>query len=237
MATSPQSKPPRISANDLALYMVSSETAKLGIIKRSKYPQTSVIIRYRDARPAVCAYLSDPLRSVNPLVSAETMLQQKKSDMSLSPLMRDDAEHSIDVLKAVQSMANKLKIYDFQKPPIKQGKPMLSGLEVSVYADLLVHGTRKGEDEIGAAVLRMTQDDADTDTARAKRREMGLYVATLARLHVDQNISSNRGIANRLCMSIDVQHGEVFVAPDSNVQRMKNLESACQVIAAVWPTI
>ena len=151
MAIPPQPKPPRVSANDLALYMVSSETAKLGIIKRSKYPQTSVIIRYKDARSAVCAYLSDPLRSVNPLVAAETMLQQKKSDMSQSPLMRDDAEHSSDVLKAVQSMANKLKSYDFQKPPAKQPKPILSGLEVSVYADLLVHGQRKGEEEIGAA--------------------------------------------------------------------------------------
>jgi hypothetical protein len=32
-----QHQEPRISVNDLALYMVSSETARLGIIKRSKY--------------------------------------------------------------------------------------------------------------------------------------------------------------------------------------------------------
>lgn len=45
--------PPRISANDLALYMVSSTTAQIGIVKRAKAPITPPIIRYKDARPAV----------------------------------------------------------------------------------------------------------------------------------------------------------------------------------------
>jgi hypothetical protein len=68
---------------------------------------------------------------------------------------------------------------------------------------------------------------------------MGLYVATLARLHVDQHIaaSTNRAVANRLCMSIDVQHGEVFQAPDSNTRRMNDVENACRFIAALWPTV
>ncbi len=217
--------------------MISSETAKIGIIKRSKFPQTSVIIRYKDARPAICAYLSDANRLVNPLVTAEGMLDQRKTDMSLSPLMRDDAQNSIDVLHAIQGMSNKLKSFDFHKAPTKQSKLIISGVNVSVYADLMVHGAKKGKDEIGAAILRMTQDDAETDSAKAKRRDMGLYVASMARLHVDQNLKTDREPANRLCMSIDVQHGEIFVAPDSNTQRMKNLESACQFIAMAWPLI
>ena len=217
--------------------MVSSETAKLAIIKRSKYPQKSPMIRYKDARPAICAHLSDAGRSVNPLVTAETMFDQRKADMSLSPLIRDDAENSINVMHAIQSMANKLKSYDFQAAPTKQSKLVISGVQVSVYADLLVHGARKGIEEIGAAVLRMTQDDAETDAAKAKRKEMGLLVATLARLHVNQNFSTNRQPANRLCMSIDVQHGELFVAPDSNSLRIKNIESACQFIAMAWPSM
>jgi hypothetical protein len=35
-------------------------------------------------------------------------------------------------------------------------------------------------------------------------------------------------------MSIDVQHGEVFTAPDSNTRRMNDLENACRFIAALW---
>lgn len=167
---------------------------------------------------------------------AEAMLSQRMTDMSVSPLMRDDASHSIDVLHAIQNMANKLGPFDFQPAPTKQGKLTISGVEVSVHADLLVHGSRKGQDQIGAAILRMTQDDAETDGAKAKRKEMGLFVATIARLHIDQNLKTSRTGANRLCMSIDVQHGEVFLAPDANTQRIKNLEAACQMIAAMWPS-
>lgn len=237
MSMAPAKKSPRISTNDLALYMVSSETMKLSIIKRAKYPKKSPMIRYKDVRPVLCSYLSDIARSVNPLVTAEQMFTQRKSDMALGPLLRDDAAQSIAVIHAVQAMSNKLKAYDFQPSPHKQPKLVLSGVEVSVHADLLVHGSKKGTEEFGAAILRMTQDDADTETAKSKRKEMGQYVACLARLHAEKNIPSNRKVANRLCMSIDVQHREVFVAPDSNSQRLKNLESACQVIAAVWPTV
>lgn len=86
-------------------------------------------------------------------------------------------------------------------------------------------------------MLRMTQDDAATDAAKQKRKNMGLYVATLLRMHVDQNMPSNRVPANRLCMSIDVQHGEAFAALKAMAQRTKDITGACQLIAALWPTL
>ncbi|TYC96866.1 hypothetical protein [Novosphingobium sp. BW1] len=109
--------------------------------------------------------------------------------------------------------------------------------EVSIRADLLINGTsRKGDDLIGAAVLRMTQSGETTESAISRRREMGLYVATLAKAHVEQNLSSNLLAANALCMSIDVQHGEVFTAPTSITRRMNDLTNACRFIVALWPT-
>jgi hypothetical protein len=92
--------------NDLALYMVSSDTARIGIIRRAKNPQTPPIIRYRDARAPICAYLSDGNRRVNPLVAAEEMLRQRGEDASESALRQDDARQSIEVLHAIQRMQN-----------------------------------------------------------------------------------------------------------------------------------
>lgn len=223
--------------NDLALYMVSSETARIGIIRRAKTPQTPPIIRYRDARGPICAYLSDLGRDVNPLVTAEQMFTQRMTDPSESALRQDDARQSIEVLNAVQRMRNQLAPYEFAPAPADQGKLQLGGVDVSVRADLLVYGASRGVRQIGAAILRMTQDDADSEAARTKRRDMGLYVATLARLHVEQNLPSDRQVANRLCMSIDVQHGELFAAPDANTRRMNDLENACRFIAALWTQV
>lgn len=168
------------------------------------------------------------------MVAAENMFQQRADDASESTLRQDDATNSIEVLHALQRMANQLGAFTFRQAPQTQRKLNLAGVEVSVRADLLVTAPIRGQDHAGAAVLRMTQDDADSDTARGRRREVGLYVATLARLHVDQNLRPALPIANRLCMSIDVQHGERFQAPDANTRRTNDLEAACRFIAALW---
>lgn len=174
----PERPTPRISANDLALFMVSSDTARIGIIRRAKSPQLPPIIRYRDARGPICAYLSDPVRSLRPLTAANEMFQQRSTDAAESTLRRDDARQSIEVLRAIQGMANQLGAYDFQAAPAQQERLFLSEVEISVRADLVVHGEQRGQEQIGYAVLRMTQSDAETEAALARRREMGLYVVT-----------------------------------------------------------
>jgi hypothetical protein len=85
------------------------DTARIGIIRRAKNPQTPPIIRYRDTRTPICAYLSDGSRRVNPLVAAEEMLKQRAEDASESALRHDDAKQSIEVLHAIQRMQNQLR--------------------------------------------------------------------------------------------------------------------------------
>jgi hypothetical protein len=228
---------PRITVNDLALFMVSSDTARLGIIKRSKFPKIPPIIRYRDVRPTIVAYLADINRPVQALVSAENVFAQRAQDGSGGALRQDDARQSIEVLHAIQGMRNQLVGLRFTTAPRDQPPLQISAVEVSVRLDLFVHGISRGVDQIGGAVLRLTQDDADTDMAKAKRREMGTYVATIARLHTERGFASGTQIAYRLCMSIDVRHGELFPAPSSSTRRITDIENACRFIAAVWPSI
>ncbi|MCY4306164.1 MAG: hypothetical protein OXC62_15520 [Aestuariivita sp.] len=115
----------------------------------------------------------------------------------------------------------------------------IAGVEISVKADLIITGTGRRNRRIGAAILRMTKDDATTNAAVAKRKEMGIHVATLILPHVQNNLlQHNQHFDPKLCLSIDVQHKEVFVAPSNrNSRRIRDLESACQLISTVWPTI
>jgi hypothetical protein len=134
-------------------------------------------------------------------------------------------------------MQNQLRAFSFSSAPNEQPRLRLVDVEVSVRPELLVSAINRGQEQRGATVLRLTQDDADTDPARTKRRDMGLYVATFVRLHVDQNLPGDIPVSNRLCMSIDVQHGELFQAPDANTRRMNDVENACRFIAAIWDQI
>lgn len=228
---------PRISVNELAAFMVASDTSRLSIIRRSKFVSTPPIIRYRDVRPVVSKFLADNTRPVNLLVSAEEMFEQRVNDKSLKALAQDDARKSIEVIHSIQQMGNKVAEYGFQLAPKDQPKLMISGVEVSIWADLLVTGVVKKTPHVGAAVLRFNQDDADTEAAIQKRAEMGRYVATVVLRHVLENFEAAKPISNKLCMSIDVQHGEVFCAPDSNTRRMSDIENACKFIAAMWDTV
>lgn len=230
-------KPPKISANELARFLVSKPTTQISIVKNAKTPQKPPIMRYNDARRAIVEHLCDMTRSLSPLIIAEQMLLQRSTDPAESSLRQDDAVKSVEVIHALQNMANQISAYNFIQAPARQEKLLIGGVEVSVHADMLVHGQEKGTDQVGAAVLRMTQDDASTEAAKERRRNMGLYVATLLRLHVDQSFSSERIPTNRLCMSIDVQHGEAFMAPKATTQRTKDILGACQLIAALWPTV
>ncbi len=214
--------------------MVSSDTARFGIVRRAKTPPTVIVTRYKYARPPLCRYLADPNRNVGVLSEAEENMRQRATDTALSSLAQDDARQTIEVLHAIQRMRNVLGGHDFHAAPATQDKLTLAGVEISVRADLLVHGNAQRQEAFGAAMFRLTQDDASTESARSQRREMGLYVATLLRSHAAQNLASDRVLANRLCMSIDIQHGEVFHAPDAISRRSNNLESACRMIAAIW---
>lgn len=219
------------------MYMLATDTGRLGILKRSKFPSPSIVIRYRDVRPFICNYLADRSRNVNLLIDAEKLFEQKSEDPSCTTLMQNDAVNSIEVLWGIQKMSNKLGSFDFHLAPKKQPKLNISGVEISIYADLKVEAIIKGAKHSGAAIFRMTQDTADTEAAISKRRDMGLYVATLMRMHIDNNNTNDLPAANRLCMSIDIQHGEVFQASVNNTNRQKNIEAACRMIASHWASI
>jgi hypothetical protein len=231
------SNPPKISANELARFLVSKPTTQVSIVKSAKYPQKAPIIRYSDARRAIVEYLTDMSRSISPLVAAEQMFLQRSKDPAEGSLRQDDATKSIEVIRAIKDMSNQLSGFNFEAAPKKQKKLLLEGVQISVYADFIAKGKDKGVEQIGASMLRMTQDDSSTEAAKQKRKNMGLYVATLLRLHVDQNLSADDTPASRLCMSIDVQHGEAFSAPKAMTQRTKDITGACQMISALWPTL
>lgn len=166
------------------------------------------------------------------------MFEQRLSDPSVSSLRQDDARNSIEVIHCLMGMSNQLGGYNFSAAPRLQGKVVVEGLEISIRADLLVSGTsRLGKPVRGAAVLRMTQG-AESESGKAKRQTMGQYVAALTRYHAETHLFDRTDeIASKLCMSIDIQHGEVFTAPSSTTRMMNDVASACQFIVALWPSV
>lgn len=225
---------PRITANELARYMVASETGKIGIIRRARESVTPQRVRYSDVRKAIRAHLGDNARPRSILNTARDRFEQRKDDSSLGPFAREDASLSLDVLDSLGRMQNQLGGIAFRGAPVRQGPVMLSGMEVAVNVDLLVSRSRDGVEQIGGALFRFTKADEESEGAAAKRRDMGMYAATLVHLQVAQNLAGNHVPHYQLCMSVDVQAEEIHYAPRSYAQRAQNLENACRFIRAMW---
>jgi hypothetical protein len=182
--------------------------------------------------------LCDPVNERRILSNARNLLEQKENDTSNSQWSREDARKSMDVLDSYESMRNRLAGYDFVAAPQKQPVLSISGVDVSVNCDVLTHRDVRGEACIGGALFRLTKpEDEESESARAKRVDMGLYAATLVYMQIEANLSGNRKPRHDLCWSVDVQHGEVHQTPRSFRTRANNLAAACEVISAMWQRV
>jgi hypothetical protein len=140
----------------------------------------------------------------------------------------------LDVLEAFARMNNQIGGLRFVQAPERQPTLTLAGVTVSVRIEALSMRAIGAVEEVGGILFRFTKADDETESAAAKRRDMGAYAATLALLQTQANLSGERHTHHQLCASFDVQCEEVHHAPRSFATRSKNLESACRFIAAMW---
>jgi hypothetical protein len=226
---------PRITANELARYMVSSDTAKIGIIRRARESTTPPRARYSEIRSALRTGLCDPVNERRILAAAKTKLEQKADDPASSSYARDDASKSLDVLECFTDMRNQLAGFDYQKAPNRQSPLIIHGVSVSVNCDILIHSENRGSQEIGAVLFRFTKPDEEESLgAASKRRDMGAYAATLVHMHLTAIDTGDRTPSYKLCWSADIQGKEVHAAPKTYSQKAQNIANACRFIAAIW---
>jgi hypothetical protein len=229
---------PRISANELARFMVTGDTGRLGIIKRSREKRTSVAVRYSDVKDAISAAMCSPSTSKVLLASAYEVFQQKSRDTSLSVWSQEDSAKSLDVIDSFHAMKNQLAGYDFITAPTKQPALLIGGVSVAVSCDVIIHRPVKGVESVGAALFRLTKpDEEETATAKSKREQMGRYVSTLVMMQVSANLAGDRQPLSELCWSLDIQSGEIHKCPKNTKTLIGNIESACTFISAMWAKV
>lgn len=229
---------PGISANELARYLIAGDHAREGIIRRAKEIATATVIRYRDLRGGLSAFLADPMRPRTLLVDLEATLQQKVDDRSLSDFVREDAQKSVEALQAFHRFLNQLGGYNFQAPPKWGGALDIEGVAVNVYPDLALVAQSRSAQRYGVALFRLAKgDDNESEAAATKRAEMAKYVATLAFMHAQSQCIPDHEPHHSLCLSIDVQNQEVVSASRSISQRANNIRAACRAIKRTWSEV
>lgn len=241
---SPSTEPrdtPRLSAAQLADYLAAtSMLSQVGILRGAKNPSGArpLIIQYQHARRGIAGCLITPANASKVAASAIVALEQRRDDPANKPLVRDDARRSIEVIRTFQRTVNALGLDDarFEAPPARNAPLSINGVEISVYPDAVVRINRRGGERVGEAFIRCAIGN-DGDAAENRRSDANVHLATIAHMHAVATLGHLGAPHSQASLVIDVPREKVVRGPANTTLRVRNVETACTMIAAIWPTV
>jgi hypothetical protein len=132
---------PRLSANQLAEYLSATPSRRTSIVREAKFPKTSQVALYRDARLAVARQLCAGPDGPDQIGVAISRLRERAADLDASSWTIDDCRRSIEVLEAFLRLGNELGLarYEFRTVSGTLPHVLISGVSVSVAISATVH--------------------------------------------------------------------------------------------------
>lgn len=232
---------PRLSASQLADYLVApTPIGQLGILRQAKNPGPArpLIIQYQLAKRAIAECLRDRAQLNQIVARTVTELESRRDNGANGPLIRDDAQRCIDVIQAFQQAQNQMDLWQHQYSAPAPRSPSLNirGVEVSVFPDVVASIQQRGVDRVGQVFIRCTIGQT-TDVAENLRDEADGHLATIAHMHTMQYLGHLGTPHAQTSIVIDVPRQTLVRGSANYARRVANIETACQMIAAVWPTI
>lgn len=230
-----------MSAAQLADYLAApTPLAQMGILRAAKYPGESrpLVIQYQHARRAIANCLISPDR-INRIVADTVInLEQRRDDPANRPLIREDARRSIDVIETYQRSANALELDGVRFVAPLQNLPslMIGGVEVSVFPEAVAYAAARAGERVGSVFVRCAIG-GEGDAAANRRAEANRHLATLAHMHTAEHLGNLGTPHAPTSMVIDVPRVRVTRGPANINLRVRNIEAACGMIAAIWPTV
>lgn len=232
---------PRLSASQLADYLVApTPIGQLGILRQAKNPGPArpLIIQYQIAKRAIAECLRNRAQLNQIVARTVTELEARRDNGTNGPLIRDDAQRCIDVIEAFQQAQNQMDLWQHQYSEPAQRSPSLNirGVEVSVFPDVVASIQQRGVDRVGQVFIRCTIGQT-TDVAENRRAEANGHLATIAHMHTMQYLAHLGTPHAPTSIVIDVPRQTLVRGSANYARRVANIETACQMIAAIWPTI
>lgn len=226
----PKKNSPRISANKLAEYIVSKGARQRNILRDQKYPSIAGMY-YNEAATAISVCLASNLQDLSSIERAIRVLEQKNPGTA-GALRRIGS--NIDALESFEAMLDDI---DLKGAAAELGehqpdKLVMHGVDISVRPDVILRGTGKsGKKMVGGVKLHFSRTLPLTTTSA------GYVSAILQRYSQDKLLQSSEVVGPAYCFVIDVGSRTIYPTVRSTMQRLKDVESDCRNIAAIWPTI
>ena len=220
---------PRLSINKLGEYLTCSASRRRRILEDAKRPKDFIAPRYNDFYAIAPQYLASNPLDDGIITAAIAEIQGRQPGTEWD---EQNKTLNVDLLGNLIDIPDLLPFEGLTMTalPTSQRDLEISGVTVSVRPEILITGTYRGRDVIGALKLYLPKTyPLDQETAD--------YIATTVHQHLATHPPRNGDIDFRLCFVADIPSRAVFAAPRSFTRRRSDIEAACEEIEARWPTI
>jgi hypothetical protein len=223
---------PVLTVNKLGEYITASPSRKRRILQQLKYPQKSgygTPPEYNIARQAIKEYFVNGFE--------ESYIDDAMEELNNKTPNND--WHSAIIGSAILALET-VRDYDysnysdwtFREYKGSNPKMNIKGVEISVNPDLIIEGSSRGQDYIGAFKIHISKSGKLTE-------EGGKYVSAVVYKFVEDEIIPDESdpVKEKFCLSFDVFTNSLVECPKNVVRRWDDIEAECQNIMAIWDSI
>jgi hypothetical protein len=227
---------PRLSASQISEYISANSSNRRRILREAKYPPTILLIRYDDARFAVVEHMIGNNSSRDTLSEALLALKRKSESEGITVYKKQNCRLSSEAIEAFQVGEGKLGLsaIKFKAPNIHNTKLKLGGVILSVSLDLMTEKTANdGGKVIGGVVLVFSKSGG----VKKNMPERCQAIALLAHEVIKHHLKPGETSDPKMCMAVDIFSGKVYRAKSQQKTLYKNVETSCEEVATIWPTV
>lgn len=228
MAKHPQNNP-RISVNKLAEFMTAKAGRQRQILRDQKYPTDYKGMYHKEAAEAISICVASNLENIGVVERAIASLEQISPE-KIGTQRRVAA--NIDALEAFLQMLDEVDMTG-ATPSLGEHAPpkhSIQNVEISVRPEIILRGNGKAGPIIGAMKLHFP-------TTFALNPVTAGYVSAVCQEWAKSHLDADATVWGPYCNVVDIGSRQFYPGVKTTVARMRDVEAACQNIAALWPTI
>lgn len=198
----------------------------------AKFPNEVIGSLYSIANNAITAFVASGGKNKAILDAAIKRIEAKNPK---STNATSDKVNQIAVLEIVRDSADQMPDFsgmEFSTPSRDSTKMTISGVEISVYPDLILTGVIRKKNVVGAIKIH-------TSKGNQLKKNEGSKAALILRYFMEHHskIEDSKSTSYKLCYSYDTFSSGWASSPQHHTQIMSEVTAACEEISQRWPML
>lgn len=228
MARRPENHP-RISLNKLCEFMTATIPRQRRIIRDQKFPAPYLVVYYREAKEAAASCIASDFEDVA-VVERQIEILNQQAPETVGAQRR--LASNVDALEAFLGMLDGINLGGATPRLGANDAPKLvvRNVSISVRPEIILTSEGRAGPLVGAMKLHFPR------TNQLNAQSAG-YVSAILQEWTTVNLYDEGQASGPLCGVVDVGSETFYEGVRATRQRMRDIEDACETIAALWPTI